>query len=352
MLKASEVSKPCLREAASIYSRSVGKLKDESFSPALRNDLCELISGSFTSDGIDELGRLIFRDYSSHCVAGADKHITISRPRAAQLLVDHAEKRGKLAELVQLIAELDGGMFGGKRLEVKDIEVFFNSLARLGIVYDPNRRRLHHTRKEVSRLKNWGSLVDGRDYDITVVSLDIVGNSRLVRGHGAKTMEKLYFELWRFIERKLDDYDGRMWSWAGDGGLLAFTFAGHVDRATMCAIDIQSSLPLFNISPTTPIHDRISLRLGMDTGRITFSGDTGRIVSDVINYAAHLEKAATEPGCISLSERVCGACDDRLLAIFEDAGDFEGLRYQTTPLRLDALFGDPDGCRDEADAAV
>jgi len=330
----------------------VGNLKDDTFSPALRNDLCELVSGSFTSDGIDELGRLIFRDYSSHCIAGADTHITISRPRAAQLLVDHAEKRGKLAELVQLIAELDGGMFGGKRLEVKDIEVFFNSLARLGIVYDPARRRLHHTRKEIGRLKNWGSLVDGRNYDITVVSLDIVGNSRLVRDHGAKTMEKLYFELWRFIEQKLDAYDGRMWSWAGDGGLLAFTFAGHVDRAAMCAIDIQSSLPLFNISPTTPIHERVSLRFGIDTGRITFASETGRIVSDVINYAAHLEKGATKPGCISLSERVCDACDNRLLGIFEDGGDFEGIRYRTTPLRLDALFGDPEGCRDEAGAAV
>ncbi|MFW6312548.1 MAG: adenylate/guanylate cyclase domain-containing protein [Spirochaetota bacterium] len=330
----------------------MGNLTEETFSPALRNELCELVSGSFTSGGIDELGRLLFRDYSSHCIAGADTHITISRPRAAQLLVDHAETRAKLAELVQLIAELDGGMFGGKRLEVKGIEVFFHSLAKLGIVYDPNRRRLYHTRKEVSRLKNWGSLVDGRNYDITVVSLDIVGNSQLVRTYGAKTMEKLYFELWRFIEHKLDDYDGRMWNWAGDGGLLAFTFSGHVNHATMCAIDIQSSLPLFNISPTTPVDERISLRLGIDTGRITFWSETGRIVSDVINCAAHLEKFATLPGCISLSERVCDACDDRLLGIFEDGGDFEGFRYRTTPRRLDALFGDPDRCTDEVKATA
>lgn len=251
-----------------------------------------------------------------------------------------------MADLIKLIAELDGSTFRGKRLQVKDIDVFFNSLARIGIVYDPSRRRLHHTREEIKRLKNWGSLRDGKTYDITVISVDIVGNSRLVRENGAKRMEKLYFELWKFLERKLDDYDGRMWSWAGDGGLLAFTFSEHVNRAAMCAIDIQSSLPLFNIVPSNPIDQRVELRLGIDTGPITFYSDTGRIVSDVINYAAHLEKAATQPGHVSLSERVVDACDGRILTIFEDAGEFEGFTCMTTENRLDSLFTDPDGCLD------
>ncbi|MFW5850227.1 MAG: hypothetical protein ACOC3H_01160 [bacterium] len=185
---------------------------EELFSPALRNDLRELIAGTFTSDGVDELGRLLFRKYSSHSIAGADNHITISRERAAQILVEQAEERGKLADLLKLIAELDGGTFRGKRLEVAGIDVFFNALARVGIVYDPTKRRLHYTREEVERLKNWGSLRDGRIYDVTVISADIVGNSRLVREYGTRTMERLYFELWRFLERKLDDYDGRPWS--------------------------------------------------------------------------------------------------------------------------------------------
>lgn len=317
---------------------------EELFSPALRNDLREIIAGSFSSDGIDELGRLLFRSYSSHVLAGADNHITISRQRAAQMLVDEAEAHGKLADLIKLVAELDGSSFQGKRLEIKDVEVFFNSLARIGIVYNPARRKLHHTREELNRLKNWGSLRDGRDYDVAVVSVDIVGNSNLVRTYGAKKMEKLYFELWRFLERKLDDYDGRMWSWAGDGGLLAFTFRDHVERAVMCAIDIQSSLPLFNVAPSTPIDQRIELRLAVDCGLVTFLNDTGRIVSDVINYAAHLEKKATYPGHVAISERVCRECDERVLAVFEEAGAFEGLPYRTTPRRLDGLFDCPDGC--------
>jgi class 3 adenylate cyclase len=320
---------------------------EELISPALRNDLVELIAGAFAADGIDELGRLVFRDYSSHEVAGEDRHITISRRRAARLLVEYAEQQVQLAELVRLVAELDGGVFRGHQLKVTGIEAFFNSLAKVGIVYDPDRRRLYHTKDDVSKLKNWGSLRDGRTYDVSVVSVDIVGNSRLVRAHGTRVMEKLYFELWRFLERKLDDYDGRMWSWAGDGGILAFTFADHVNRAVKCAIDIQTSLPLFNISPENPVNQRVALRVGIDSGHVRFYSDTGRIVSDVINYAAHLEKAATEPGCISLSERATERTDPKILTIFADAGEFEGFPYHTTLRRLDILFADAEGCEDD-----
>ena len=319
----------------------------ELFSPALRNDLTELVARSFAPAGIDELGRLVFGAHSSHDLSGTDRHITISAPRAARLLVERAQEAGRLADVIQLLAELDGGVFLGKRLQIREIEVFFHALARIGVVYDPGRRKLTQTSEEISQMKNWGSLRDGRSYPVTVMSLDIVGNSGIVRAHGNKTVEKLYFALWRYLERKLDDYDGRIWNWAGDGGIMAFTFEGHESRALMCAIDIQTSLPLFNISPEKPIPERVELRLALDSGRVTFYADTGRIVSEVINYAAHLEKGGTEPGMVSISERVERASDERLLSIFRQQGPFEGSSYATTTSRLDLLFGDAAGCEDQ-----
>lgn len=324
---------------------------EELISPALRNDLVELISAGFSPDSIDELGRLTFGSYSSHEVAGEDSHITISRRRAARLLINHAERLSKLAEIIRLVAELDGGIFLGKKLQVQGIEGFFNSLARVGIVYDPGKRRLYHTREDIRALKNWGSLRDGRTYDISVISVDIVGNSILVRDHGTKAMEKLYYQLRAFLDRKLSEYDGRVWNWAGDGGILAFSFAGHVDRAVKCAVDIQTSLPLFNVSSDNPIDRHIALRTAVDSGKVRFYSDTGRIVSEIINYAAHLEKAATEPGHVSLSERTIAGTDRKILSIFADAGRFEGFPYHTTLRRLDLLFSEAEGCEeDEATA--
>ena len=71
--------------------------------------------------------------------------------------------------------------------------------------------------------------------------------------------------------------DGRIWSWAGDGGIIAF-----------------------------------ALRIGVDAGLVKFCGETGRIVSHVINHASHLEKKSTRPGMVSIGRNVYDAllCED------------------------------------------
>ena len=320
-------------------------------SPGLKHELYELLENSFTADAMDQLGALLFKRYSGHEQAGEDRHITLSRSRAARTLADTAEESGKLADLIQLIAELDGKQFQGKLLMISGAEVFFNSLARVGIVYDPTRRRLFHSRQDITELRNWGSLRDGRTYTIAVMSVDIVGNSVIVRELGAKKAEKLSYALLGFLQRKLHDYDGRMWNWAGDGGLFAFAFQGCADRAIMCGVDIQRSLPLFSLSPLMPVERSMELRIGIDVGPVKFSSDTGRIVSDVINYAAHLEKGGTEPGQVSISERVTDLCDGRLLRLFADAGEFEGLAYQRTD-RLDTFASANFPLREEPDSAA
>ena len=54
---------------------------------------------------------------------------------------------------------------------------------------------------------------------------------------------------------------GLIWSWAGDGGIIAFAL-------------------------------------------VKFFRETGTIVSHVINHAAHLEKKFTHPGMVSISRTV------------------------------------------------
>jgi hypothetical protein len=78
---------------------------------------------------------------------------------------------------------------------------------------------------------------------------------------------------------------------------------------------------------------------------VKFSAETGRIVSDVMNYAAHLEKGATEPGCVSVSVRVTNQCDPKLLRLFHPNGEFEGTECLTTPC-LDSLFEKSEGVQE------
>lgn len=308
--------------------------------PALRNDLVELIAANFKTDEVNELGGLILGSFNSNEAAGTKNHISLSSRKSAKLLVDRCENGGQVPALLKLVVEVDDGIVHGRSVRVEGLENFLGKLLRAGIRYDYKTRRIINSCREPGELVNWGCLKEGRVYEAAVVSLDIAESSSLLRKYGLKKMERLYFNLWGFLRDKLAATDGRIWSWAGDGGILAFALKEGARRAVRFAIEIQTSIPVFNLTSSTDWPTDISLRLGIDTGKVRFMADTGKILSDVINYAAHLEKKATPPGCISISRAVYNMLPRRLAQLFHYGGIFEDRDHFTTLRRLDGLLLD------------
>ena len=303
--------------------------------PALLNENVELLAANFKPDEINHLGKLLFKEYDSHKLSGTDNHITLSSRRCADVLVNQCGAANKTLNLIKLIADLEESSIFGREVRIEGLEIFLNNLARAGLVYDPDSRRFVKNDVDKFELVNWGSLRSGRSYEFTVMSLDIVGNSKLVKKYGSRAMEKLYYQFRMFLVRKVSQYDGRFWGYAGDGCLIAFTFKHHADRAVKCAVDIQLTMPLFNIDSVIPIEDHLTLRMAMDTGRIRFMAKTGTIVSEVINYAAHLEKSGTEPGGVSISDKTAQSLNSRVLTMFEEKHPFEGRVYYATSGKIE-----------------
>ncbi len=302
------------------------------FDTALVRDLAEMMGKNLTFKDMDAVGGYIFRDhtYSTHSVAGVDKKVSISPLNAARMLVENCEKNGKLKDLFAFVFELDGAPLNGRAVKLDGLETLLYRLSRSGTYYDYTRRRFVEFDKEKKILPSWGVLKNGKEYPIAVASVDICQNSELVRKHKPVVMEKVYLRLWQFLRHKLELYDGRMWSWAGDGGLFAFRGEESIVKAVSCCLEILYTMPVFNLRPDKPIPTDICLRIGMDFGPVKFFEDTGRIVSEAINYAAHLEKQATKPTALSISDsiqRILPAC---LKAPFSDIGEFEGRQAYST----------------------
>ncbi|MGA2639815.1 MAG: adenylate/guanylate cyclase domain-containing protein [Spirochaetia bacterium] len=306
--------------------------------PAIRNDLIELIAANFRTDEVNELGRLVLGCFDSNEAAGERHHVSLSPRKCAGLLVHRCDCGGTLASLIKLVVEVDDGVVHGRPVQVEGLEEFLGKLVRTGIHYDFKTRRVITSCRDPQDLPNWGCLKDGREYDITVVSLDIVGNSAKVRKLGTRRIEKLYFTLWSFLREKLVSVDGRIWSWAGDGGIIAFALRDHQARAVRFAIELQSTVPVFNLSASGSPTGDIALRLGIHSGRVKFCIETGTIVSDVINHAAHLEKSSTLPGTVTISRSVYDALPSRVASIFRFGGIFEEKDFFRTIRRLDSLL--------------
>ncbi len=312
-------------------------LKSMFLSPGLTNDLIEIVSKHFKPDEINEIGNLIFKNYDTNEIAGVNSHVSLSSRKSSKILISYCQEQKKIPELIKLIVELDDGIIAGRHVTIDGIENLLHKMASENLIYDFERKKLINKNTDIAEMINWGSLKDGKVYSVTVMSIDIVRNSSKVQRYGIKKMEKVYFMLWQFLKSRLREYNGRMWSWAGDGGIFAFTFKNHVVRTVLCSLEIQRLMPIFNLKIKSIIQEDIRLRIAIDTGKIRFFNNTGRIVSDIINYAAHLEKKGTEAGKISVSRTVRDSLSEEILDLFIPAGVFEDRDYFSTPYELDKL---------------
>jgi class 3 adenylate cyclase len=297
----------------------------EMFDETLLKDLIEMYGKSLTFSDIEAVGGYLFkqRAYSIHAVAGLDAKRSLSPLNAARILVEEAERTKRLPDLFAFTFELDGSLLNSKHMKLDGMENLLYRLSRSGRYYDFTKRKFVDI-DDHTKLPNWGALRDGREYPFVIVSIDICQNSELVKKYKVKVMEKVYYRLWSFLKTRLDHWEGRTWSWQGDGGIFAFRGEQGVPQAVSCCLEILATLPVFNMQPDKAIRDEIHMRIGMDFGNVKFFTDTGRIVSDVINYAAHLEKKGTKPRAMSVSDTVHARLSPPMQQVFSHQVKFEG----------------------------
>ena len=301
------------------------------FDETLVKDLVEMFGKSLTFTDIQTVGSYLFkeRDYSIHTVGGMDSKRSVSPLNAARILVEDAESKNRLKDLFAFTFELDSSPLNSRLVKLDGLENLLYRVSRSGQYYDFERRRFVDE-QDHTKLLNWGALRDGREYPFTIASVDICQNSELVKKYKTKVMERVYYKLWEFLKTKLDHWGGRTWNWAGDGGILAFRGDKSPAPAVSCCLEILATLPVFNMQPDRLIKDEIHLRIGLDYGTVKFFSDTGRIVSDVINYAAHLEKKGTKPRAMSVSDTVHARLPVPMQEMFGHPQKFEGRQAVTT----------------------
>ncbi len=302
----------------------------------LTKDLTELVTKSFSFNDIELLGKYIFKKYSTHKLEKMEEYMSISVSTAARRLITECEDKNKLDDLIVFILEADGTSLNGKTVTVQGLENFLYRLSRTGRFFDFNKRKIVSYDRDKTLLPNWGTLREGKLYPIVIASVDICKNSELVKKYKPSVMEKVYFRFSNHLKQKLEIYNGRVWSWAGDGGLIAFRNEKGPERAVACCLEVLLTMPIFNRSSQVPIEEHIDLRIGMDMGDVKFSNDTGRIVSDVINFAAHLEKSGTEVNGISISEKIYEKLSKALKDAFISTREFEG--RETHGMRSSDVF--------------
>jgi class 3 adenylate cyclase/TolB-like protein/tetratricopeptide (TPR) repeat protein len=145
-----------------------------------------------------------------------------------------------------------------------------------------------------------------------IVSVDVVGYSRLMGADESGTLAALKAHRRELIDPKIAEHDGRIVKTTGDGVLLEFS---SVVDAVRCAVEVQRGMAERNagVDPDK----RLDFRIGINVGDIIIDGDD--IFGDGVNVAARLE-ALADPGGICVSRNVRDQVLDKLSFAFEDLG--------------------------------
>ncbi len=300
----------------------------------IKSKLIDIISKHFTNEEIDLIGKNLFGKFNAHFLSGQPFGTILQTSVAAKTLVEYCFQQNKIKELTELIISM--GLHSGKAIVLRDLEIpeiheLLTLLSSLGFHFKNN------TLVFTEEKDRWGYLEENKEYYFSYMSIDIVGNSKIQMVYSKDLVEEIYSKLQKLIKIIVEFYDGKIWSWAGDGGLAAFYINQVEEVAVFSAIKILNELSIFNLDPTrNKFNEPIKLRIGIHAGLSVYKQQKGNILSDAINFVAHLEKNYTNANHISISNTIYEKLNPRLQKAFQEKGIFED--KQCYHLNLDFPF--------------
>ncbi|MFN3605327.1 MAG: hypothetical protein ACK4UJ_11525 [Leptonema sp. (in: bacteria)] len=295
----------------------------------IKGILIDILAKSFTAESIDNLGKDLFQKFNVHLLSGQPFGTMLSSDVAARTIVEYSIQQNKIKELTELIIQIGfGNKFGIqlKEIEMSNLNELLKILSSFGFHYMKSKGALEFTNES----DNWGYLEENREYYFSYMSIDIVGNSQIQLKYEKNLIEEVYTRLHKLIKIVIELYEGKIWNWAGDGGIAAFFLNKVEEDAVLAGIKIFHELFLFNLNPERNKFDEpIKLRIGIHSGKSIYKENKGMILSDAINFVAHLEKNFTETNHISISKDIYEKLNSRIQSLFYSKGVFEGKECYT-----------------------
>ncbi len=296
--------------------------------PEITHRLIELIGDNFSYEEIIVLGRRFFPDFEIKTEENQFGRLRLPPHNASTHLIEIFRGSGRVHELIRFLIDLDCHSLNGREVMFRGIEELLVNIRRCGIGYDFKVRDFFSVSERDAGPEWEECLQEGKEYDFSYVSIDIVKSSEMARLEERALVERTVGALFDLVRRSASHYGGSVWSWQGDGGMIAFWGPGRAEQSVFFSIEALGLLPVFNIGEN-PFANRVSLRFGIDVGKALYKKDKGSVISQNINFAAHLEKKRTNINTITVSDRVLDALQERQRSFFVEGGELEGRRYFT-----------------------
>ena len=247
------------------YRNKVDKRKRLQITRNLKNLCIKALNQSMDVHEMRHMARRIIPDYDIYKQTGFPESFAIPSIDAAKQIVSDIINSKLFFQFIQNLIHLDQKGFMGKKTRISYLNDIIKEIYNNGYIFNLENEIFVENSK-VLKTRNWGALQEGETYSMAFLSIDIIGNTKLVQKYPKHLVETTYTELNYIVQNAIDKRNGRIWMWEGDGGIIAFFFGNRNRDATLSAIEILNNMFLYNrtlCKLTEPIRIRASVHSGV-----------------------------------------------------------------------------------------
>ncbi len=268
--------------------------------------------------------------YDIHKQTGYSHNISIPKRLFAKQIVTDINNSSLLPTFVLNLIKLHRQGYYGRPFKIPRMKQIIQGMRGMGLLYDMNNH-LFGEDPSVRRTRNWGVLREDEEAIVTVLKIDIVGNSELVKNNDRKKIDSVYNFMRTTVFMNIEQRNGRIWNWEGDGGIGAFYFDNRKFYGLMSAINILHEIEFFNTF-RNDLDRPLEVRMALNDGNVVYSNDEEHLLNnEAIKHVIKMESRMTPPNTITLNYPVTTSYDTmikRMFTQFRGSDNVQYFRYQ------------------------
>ena len=292
------------------------------------------VAESMDVNVMTHVAKEIIPDYDLHERTGFRESMVIPQGTAARQIVTVMVKSGLFLYFITMLIQFHTIGWRGRVYPILHLKEIIREINEAGYIYDPDNK-LFVEDPTRHKTRNWGVLVPGREYLLAFLRLDIVGNSQLVRKYPEDLIESTYADVRRIVEKAVDKRNGRIWSWEGDGGLIAFYFGSKILMAALSGMEIVNELFMYNMLHCR-LPEPIRARVAAHAGIIEYSADVEELMkNDPIKETIQIESKFTKPNTLTISTTISSKLEGTIVKGLEPIKEDGRINYYAYSINLE-----------------
>jgi len=284
-------------------------------SPRLQNYISQALSQSMEVTLMERLAARVIGGYDLYERTGFPANIPIPQVDAARQIAADLARSGNIHRFTELLVEVDRTGVMGRPVSIRLLPQIVKELEVLGYRFKADQGIFIEAGAR-GKTKGFGVLIEGKIYELSFLRIDTVGNTALVRKYSKRLVVQVYNELRRLFSRIVENRDGRLWQWEGDGGIAAFYYGNKNVQAVLAGMEMLLELFVYNLFQC-PFSKPIQVRLAVHTGPCPFHENLDRIRSDTLRRLEIIESEFAENDSLVITPGVYSDMGNKLESFFK-----------------------------------